>query len=90
MLPQPAAGGGEERIGHLIVGKVKKTEEADAVAVGFVVQRVADRGDATDGAAVAQSEEGGEFAAGGQERRTRQEGIDNTSRNRRDELREAT
>ena len=89
-LAQPTARGGEERIGHLVVGKVKKTEEADAVAVGFVVQRVADRGDATNGAAVAQGEEGGEFAAGGQERRSRQEGIDNTSRNRRDELREAT
>jgi hypothetical protein len=33
--------------------------------MGFVVQRVADRGDATDRVAVAQGEERGEFAAGG-------------------------
>ena len=58
--------------------------------MGFVVQRVADRGDATDGVAVAQGEEGGEFAADGQKWRARKEGVDNTSRNRRDELRKAT
>ena len=90
MLPQPGASGGEERVGHVVVGKIEKSEEADEVAVVFVVQRVADRGDATDGVAVAQGEEGSEFAAGGEERRAREEGVDNTSRDGRDELREAT
>ena len=90
MFPQPVASGGEERVGHVVVGEIEKTEEPGAVAVVFVVQRVADRGDTSDGAAVAQGEEGCEFAAGGEEGRAREEGVDNTSRNGRDELREAT
>ena len=36
-LPQPGASGGEECVGHIIVGKIEKSEEPGAVAVVFVV-----------------------------------------------------
>jgi hypothetical protein len=58
--------------------------------VVFVVQRIADRGNASGGASVAQGEEGREFAAGGEEGGARREGVDNAPRDGRDELREAT
>ena len=74
----------------MVVSKIEKTEEPGAVVVVFVVQRVTDRGNTTDRVAIAEGEEGCEFAAGGEEGRARSEGVDNAPRDGRDELREAT
>ena len=54
----PAGGRVEERVGHgLVVDGLEEAEEADPVAVGLVVQAVADGGDAADDLAVALGQE---------------------------------
>ena len=47
--PTPVGRGREERVGDgLVVDALEEAEEADPVVVGFVVQPVADGGDAAD------------------------------------------
>jgi len=86
-LAQPGAGGGEERVGGLVIGEIEKAEEAGPVAVVFVVQPVADGGDASDRASVAPGDEGGEFSRGAQEGRVAPEETGHAAGNRRDKLR---